>query len=67
MARIEDEVLPFVDKRVVKYLKDVYDNRFLLEIVKNEKMNADTALGFMQGVQAVVDRLDALSTRDDPV
>ena len=56
-----------MDKRVVKYLKDVYDNRLLLEIVKNEKMNADTALGFMQGVQAVVDRLDALSTRDDPV
>ena len=66
MARVEDDRLPFVDKKVVSYLKEVYDNRFLLEIVKKEEMNADASIGFMQGVQQIIDRLDALSTRDDP-
>lgn len=66
MARVEDELLPFVDKKVVSYLKEVYDNRFLLEIVKKEEMNADAAIGYMRGVQQIIDRLDALSTRDDP-
>lgn len=66
MARVDDDRLPFVDKKVVSYLKEVYDNRFLLEIVKKEEMNADASIGFMQGVQQIIDRLDALSTRDDP-
>lgn len=66
MARVDDELLPFVDKRVVAYLKTIYDTRFLLEIVKKENLNADASLGFMLGVQAIIDRLDALSTRDDP-
>jgi len=66
MARVEDENLPFVDKRVVRYLKEIYDNRFLLEIVHKDNRTAESALGFMDGVQMIIDRLDELSTRDDP-
>lgn len=66
MARVDDDRLPFVDKKIVAYLKEVYDTRFLLEICRNDDRNADAAIGFMQGVQQIIDRLDALSTRDDP-
>lgn len=60
-----DDRLPFVDKSIVRYLKELYDNRYLFELCKHEGLTSDTALGFMMGVQQVIDRLDAISTKED--
>lgn len=61
----DESLIPFVDKEIVKYLKEVYDTRFLLEICKKEEFEPATSIGFMRGVQYVIDRLDAISTRED--
>lgn len=58
-----DERLPFVDKSIIKHLKEVYDNRELLVLTK--AVAPAEAIGFMKGVQEVVNRLEAIATRED--
>ncbi len=62
---LKEDRLPYIDKAVVRYLKDIYDNRYLLEICRKDKLDSSTSIGFMLGVQHIVDRLDAISTRED--
>lgn len=57
--KFDDELkVPYVDKKIVDYLKEVYTNRELLNMVKNDE--AEMALGFMYGVQHVIDRLNVI-------
>lgn len=54
---------PFVDKLIVSYLKEVYSNRELLDMTKKEY--PAKAIGFMYGVQEVINRLEAISLREE--
>ena len=58
-------MLPFVDKTLVSYLKCRYDSRFLLETVEKKGWNAEKSLGYMLGIEAALDDLEALSRKDD--
>lgn len=59
----EELKVPYIDKRIVEYLKGVYNLRDTLNMTVNE--NADLQVGFMYGVQHVIDRLDAIVKRQE--
>ena len=61
---IQEERDPFVDKVIIKYLKRTYDLRSLLADTSNLS-NSDAAIGYMLGVQEVINRLEVLATRED--
>lgn len=50
--------IPFVDVRVVNYLKDHYTLDTLLDRTDGEEANF--TIGFMNGVQEVINHLDAI-------
>lgn len=56
-----NEQIPFVDKRVVEYLKRHYtpDMLIRLEYSHKGKVKADRHLGRIEGVLAVIDFLEA--------
>ena len=59
----EELKVPYIDKRIVEYLKGVYNLRDTLNMAVNE--NANLQVGFMYGVQHVIDRLDAIVKRQE--
>lgn len=59
----EELKVPYIDKRIVEYLKGVYNLRDTLNMTVNE--NANLQVGFMYGVQHVIDRLDAIVKRQE--
>lgn len=61
---VKEERDPFVDKVIIEYLKRTYDLRGLLADTSNLS-NSDAAIGYMLGVQEVINRLEALATRED--
>lgn len=53
---------PFVSLEIIEYLKKLFDTRALL----NEDIaDANAHLGYMVGVQTVIEHLEALARRDD--
>ena len=50
-------------KQIVEYLKSVYNLRDTLNMTINE--DASLQVGFMYGVQNVIDRLDAIVKRQE--
>ena len=59
----EELKVPYIDKRIVEYLKSVYNLRDTLNMTVNE--DANLQVGFMYGVQHVIDRLDAIVKRQE--
>lgn len=59
----EELKVPYIDKRIVEYLKGVYNLRDTLNMTVNEEANLQ--VGFMYGVQHVIDRLDAIVKRQE--
>lgn len=59
----EELKVPYIDKRIVEYLKGVYNLRDTLNMTVNE--DANLQVGFMYGVQHVIDRLDAIVKRQE--
>lgn len=59
----EELKVPYIDKRIVEYLKGVYNLRDTLNMTVNE--DASLQVGFMYGVQHVIDRLDAIVKRQE--
>ena len=60
---MNEERLPYVSDEIVTYLKNTYTNRELLDITKDG--SAEQRMGFMLGVQEIIDRLEAIATRED--
>lgn len=58
-------MFPYVDKTVVSFFKERYNTRFLLEHTEKAGWNAEKALGFMLGVNYVLQEADTLSRKDD--
>lgn len=54
---------PFVDKTIIAYLKEVYTTRELLSLTKD--MSPALSIGYMQGVQEIINRLEAIATREE--
>lgn len=53
---------PFVSLEIIEYLKNLFNTRSLL----NEDIaDANAHLGYMVGVQTVIEHLEALARRDD--
>lgn len=50
--------IPYVDKKLVNYLKEVYSTKDLLNMTKYD--NAEVSIGFMSGVIDVLDRLEGI-------
>lgn len=59
----EELKVPYIDKRIVEYLKSVYNLRDILTMTVNEEPKLQ--VGFMYGVQHVIDRLDAIVKRQE--
>lgn len=55
---MEIDKIPFVDVRVVNYLKTHYTLNSLLDLTDGEEANF--TIGFMNGVQEVINHLDAI-------
>ena len=56
--------LPFVDKSITSYLKITYDIPYLLEQIRDAP-SADRALGRIEGIQTVIDRLQAIQRENE--
>ena len=61
---VKEERDPFIDKTIISYLKRTYTLRSLLSDTSNLS-NSDVVIGYMYGVQEVINRLEALATRED--
>lgn len=58
---MEEELkVPFVDKKIVEYLKDTYSTSEILYEVNRRYigLNDSRAIGFMEGVNEVISRLN---------
>lgn len=53
---------PFVSLEIIEYLKNLFNTRSLLH---EDIADANAHLGYMVGVQAVIEHLEALARRDD--
>ena len=53
---------PFVPKQVVSYLKETYS---LQNLVGSKTEDSAQYVGFIRGVYAVINRLEAISKEDD--
>lgn len=56
----EELKIPFVDKKIVEYLKDTYSaSEMLYEVDRRYTgLNDSRAIGFMEGVNEVISRLN---------
>lgn len=65
---MEEELkVPFVDKKIVEYLKDTYSTSNMLYEVNRRytELNDSRAIGFMEGVNEVIYRLNAIVSRQE--
>lgn len=58
-------MLPYVDKTLVSYFRNRYNTSFMLEHAERKHWNAEKSVGFMMGIVAIIDDLEALSRKDD--
>lgn len=58
----EELKVPFVDKKIVDYLKDTYSTSNILYDINRRYtgLNDSRAIGFMEGVQEVISRLSGI-------
>ena len=60
---MEEELrVPFIDKKIVEYLKDTYSASELLYTINKRytRLNDSRAIGFMEGVNEVISRLNGI-------
>lgn len=60
-----DIQIPYVPKDVCEYLRGVYSLPTVLNTVRKGTPNNDVALGYMQGVNAVLEFLEALQGQQE--
>lgn len=61
----EDLKIPYVDKKIVAYLKDIYSLNYAITTAIEKTSCAEETLGFMKGVQDAIDRLEAITIRQE--
>lgn len=63
---INDEMkIPYVPKEVCKYLRDTYTLPSVLLMCASTAKNAELSLGFMAGVNEVIERLEAITVQQE--
>lgn len=60
-----DEHIPYVSKELCEYLRNRYTFPVVLDEATGEKINANTSLGYMKGVNAVLEFLEALQREQE--
>lgn len=60
-----DERIPYVSKELCEYLRERYIFPVVLDEATGEKINANTSLGYMKGVNAVLEYLEALQREQE--
>lgn len=63
---MEEELkIPYVDKRLIEHLKDMYSTNHTINVATNNTNSAEETLGFMKGVQEVISTLVAINIMQD--
>ena len=63
---INDEMkIPYVSKEVCKYLRETYTLPSVLQRCAYTDKNADLSIGFMTGVNEVIERLEAITSQQE--
>lgn len=63
---INDEMkIPYVSKEVCKYLRETYTLPSVLQRCASTAKNADLSIGYMAGVNEVIERLEAITGQQE--
>lgn len=69
MTRIDDEMkVPYISKELCEYLRDVFSLPHVLHAVMSSnptKGDGDMVVGYMTGVNMVIERLEALQVQQE--
>lgn len=60
----EEMKIPYVSKELCQYLRDTYTLPMVLHQSSNVK-NADIAMGLMYGINAIIERLEAIQAQQE--
>lgn len=60
----EEMKIPYVSKELCQYLRDTYTLPMVLQQSFNVK-NADIAMGLMYGINAIIERLEAIQAQQE--